>query len=57
MRNKRRDKSSREIWELRELKQRAEINIGKKWIERAERGFLPEEWRVRGRVERVSNGD
>ena len=57
MRNKRRDKSIREIWELRELKQRAEINIGKKWIGRAERGFLPEEWRARERVERASNGD
>ena len=57
MRNKQKGKSSREIWELRELKQRAEINIGKKWIERAERGFLPDGWRARERVERASNGD
>ena len=42
---------------MKKLKQRAEINIGKKWIGWAERGFLPDGWRARERVERALNGD
>ena len=40
---------------MKELKQRAETNIVKKWIGWAKRGFLRDGWRAGEMVESASN--